>query len=627
MCGITGIFNTNQAPVDKELLQAMTNTLLHRGPDDEGLYVNGCIGLGHRRLSILDLSPAGHCPMPDIQQRAWITYNGEVYNYLELIPDLKERGYSFRSSSDTEVVLNSYLAHGSDCLRWFNGMWAFAIWDGCNRRLFCARDRFGVKPFYYTWRGQSFRFASEIKALLVDKKFPRRANNARVMDYLFNGLVDHTHETLFEGIYQLPPAHFLLVDDRGVQTECYWALNPSTDIPKNQPDQIEKFREIFTDAVRLRLRSDVPVGTCLSGGLDSSSIVCVADQLLRQGEGTSLGTRQKTFSACYNDPAIDERPYMRAVLAQTLAQGHEVYPTSTDVAQHLQKILWHQDEPFASVSPCAQYFVMQRAHQEQVTVILDGQGSDEMLAGYEPHWFPYMRDLLAERHWATFAWELWYSRQLLKLLHLQRPLSEVVPDSAYDYIWRSTRSRFFPGLRYLDGGNVAPPRYQIAVPIFSGSAHHLNQTLYRDFHGVRLQVLLHWEDRNSMVHSIESRTPFLDYRLVEYVFGLPLEQKRWRGETKVVLRRALQHLLPAKVANRRDKIGFATPTSFLLDSPVKQMITETIHSTSFKQRPFFDSQEAQHAWKSFQQGQHSSGRAVWQWLILEQWLRTFQISN
>lgn len=625
MCGITGIVHIDKSPIDEQLLHAMTASLRHRGPDDEGFFIASDVGLGHRRLAILDLSLAGHCPMPDHTQRCWITYNGEVYNYKELLPELQARGYQFRSNSDTEVVLYSYITYGADCLRRFNGMWGFAIWDAEKNQLFCARDRFGVKPFYYTWDGVHFRFASEIKALLVDPAQPRRANHARVMDYLFNSMVDHTPETMFEGIYQLPPGHFLVVGADGLRVERYYSIQPQVDLPHKYEEQIEGFRALFTDAIRLRLRSDVTVGTCLSGGLDSSAIVCMANQLLQQGDGQSLGSRQKTFTVGFQDPAIDERRYARAVVAQTNAQAHEIELSSSAIAQNLDLMLWHQDEPFASASGCAQWFVMQCAHNAGVTVLLDGQGGDETLAGYDPHLLPYLIDLLLAGQWSDSFWEATHNRYLFSLAAIQRPVSEILPTPVYNLLWQRSRTYFFPGLQCIEGG--APLRYPIAPPDFNGHSSRLNQTLYRDIVGARLPTLLHLEDRNSMAHSIESRTPFLDYRLVEYVFGLPIQQKRWHGETKVVMRRALQNVLPSAILQRRDKIGFAAPVLLLQEPALCELVEETLHSTTFRQRPYFNSQEAMVAWKEFQQGNHSLQRTIWQWLVVEHWLRVFQITT
>lgn len=275
MCGIAGIYNLNNEPVSQNTLKRMCDVIKHRGPDDEGQWIDRNIGFGHRRLSIIDLSSAGHQPMSNEDKTIWLTYNGEIYNYIELRPELEARGHHFKSHTDTEVIIHAYEEYGEECLNKFNEMFAFAIWDSRQNKLFCARDRFGIKPFYYYFDFRRFLFASEIKSIIEDKTIEKRPNNWIICDYLVYAYLDHTEETFFDGIKQLLPAHYLVIKDGRLSIKRYWDLNPEEKYePSDDVKYAQRFYELFEDSIRLKLRSDVPVGTCLSGGLDSSSIVC-----------------------------------------------------------------------------------------------------------------------------------------------------------------------------------------------------------------------------------------------------------------------------------------------------------------------------------------------------------------
>jgi len=323
MCGICGILNLDGSLVKKETLDKMCEVLKHRGPDNKGIYIKNNLGLGHQRLSIIDLSEKANQPFTNETQTHWIVYNGEVYNYLEIRKELEKSGHRFKSQTDTEVILHAYDEWGMDCLKHFNGMWAFCIWDSRKRRIFCARDRAGVKPFYYTFNGQRFGFASEIKALLALDDITPKPNDQIVADYLFAGLLDHTHETFFENIYQLRPGEYLLIEDQRPVFRSYWDIEPKEVHFSRDEDYAQRFRELLEDSIRLRLRSDVPIGTCLSGGLDSSSIVCLANKLMFDGQSIDpklVGERQKTFSSCFENHAYDERKFIELVIGRTGAE-------------------------------------------------------------------------------------------------------------------------------------------------------------------------------------------------------------------------------------------------------------------------------------------------------------------
>lgn len=623
MCGVSGIYERDGRPVDAEKLAWMTDLQRHRGPDDRGVWIggpHGNIGLGHRRLAIVDLSPQGACPMHDVDERAVITYNGEVYNYRELRAELVDKGFSFKSDSDTEVILNAYLAWDLDFVHRLNGMFAMAIWDRALQRLVLVRDRFGVKPLYLRAEGARLSFASEIKPLLSTTG-SNRPDLDRLAASLFAHVSDHGDRTMFADVAQLPAGHLLVADADGVLTRRWFQLEPEQDLPGSGPELIERFRELFTDAVNLRLRSDVPVGSCLSGGIDSSSIVLVMDQLRRRGAPDSVAVR--TFSAAFDVPGTDERPYQQVVQEAAGALPHLVCPDAGVIASDLDAVVWHQDEPFASPSVSAQYCVMRLAREAGVPVLLDGQGGDELLAGYDPHWAPYLYDLVRGGHLADAAWELVHGRRLLGPGALLRPVADAAPEALHRLLWPAVRPKQFPGLRMPA---AAVPR-GLGGDVTLAGGRRLDRTLAADVSVVRLPGLLHYEDRNSMAHSVESRTPFLDYRLVQLALALPIELKRHRGETKVALRRAMGSLLPDQVANRRDKIGFATPAAALLaDQRLADRIECALASPELDRIPFFHRAEARAAWRSFKHGNTRLAVPMWKLLTLESWARQFQVA-
>jgi asparagine synthase (glutamine-hydrolysing) len=345
MCGIAGIFSFHQnAPATSAQIQKMADAIRHRGPDDEGFYVNGNIALGHRRLAIIDLSPDGHQPMAGPDGSTWIIYNGEIYNYLELRAALKAKGHQFKSQSDTEVMLHAYQEYGPDCVRQFNGMFAFALWDARQQRLFLARDRFGIKPLYFCRTAQQLLFASEIKALLAVMEKRPSPNRQLVYDFLTLGLLDHTNDTFFAGIHKLPPAHYMLIDAAGrEQINRYWDFEVSNEVAslsgRTVAEKSQAFFDLFTESVQSHLLSDVPVGSCLSGGLDSSAVVSVISRLIREQKAASVGPRQQTFSACYNHSSLDEQPFIDHVIATTGALSHRVFPTAEGFKKDLPQLL------------------------------------------------------------------------------------------------------------------------------------------------------------------------------------------------------------------------------------------------------------------------------------------------
>ena len=433
MCGIAGVFRPDQPTRIAADLQRMGDTIRHRGPDGEGYLiidictqeVHACggpttpavlglpsldstdgrlghVGFAHRRLSILDITPAGHQPMVS-RSGCWITYNGEIYNYVELRDELRAEGHEFRTGSDTEVILAAYEHWGEKCLSRFVGMWAFALWDPHRRRLFCARDRFGIKPFYYAWDGKRFLFGSEIKAIRTVLPRAPAPFAPAVYEFLVFGLTDRGADTFLEGINRLEPGCLLHIDvDGKLDVQRWYDVSVCGDLsgaftPAQERERIDGFAAVFRDAIRIHLRSDVASGTCLSGGLDSSSIVCAVNALLLDtgvANRTSVGEVQRTFSACYDDPRFDERPFIEHVLEHTGAEANYVFPDGGRLWDELDRVLWHQDEPFWSTSMYAQWDVMRRVRERGVTVVLDGQGGDEVLGGYHNYYAVHGAQLL-----------------------------------------------------------------------------------------------------------------------------------------------------------------------------------------------------------------------------------------
>lgn len=626
MCGIAGIFNFTGEPAQPEDLQRMTDVIRHRGPDDEGFFTDRFVGLGFRRLSILDLSPSGHQPMSSMDGSVWIVFNGEIYNYIEIREDLKAKGHSFRSQTDTEVIIAAYREWGIDCLSRFNGMWAFAIWDKNKNELFCARDRFGVKPFYYYVDRRCFLFASEIKCLLDFDGVDRVPNRRVIYNFLVDYKRDWSDETFFEPIRQLQPGHYAVISPDGVSIRNYYSLNLERSAGNGLSDDevTAQFYRLFEDSVRLHLRSDVPVGSCLSGGLDSSAIVCVINKIIREsGQAlTSIGSIQKTFSAYSENPALDERQYMDAVISRTDAEKNTTTPTAADLVRQLNAMIWYHEEPFASTSIYAQYCVMKIAHERGMKVLLDGQGSDEIFGGYDHAYYPYLSGLIRRGR-------------------LFQCLAEIRRLRRHGLKWSAGATA-----KVLLGAGPASANNRIINALWLRLPHGIHKDFIRNMHGVRglaprlenglkeklfndmnfiLRSLLAYEDKNSMAFSIEARVPFLDYRLVEFVFSLPDRYKISSSLRKILLRRAMKNIVPDIILNRTDKIGFATAEKdWLASGPLRNIMLDVFRSARFRQREYFDPHTIIDAFETLPaRPEQKSSINFWACFHLEMWLRQF----
>jgi asparagine synthase (glutamine-hydrolysing) len=608
----------------------------HRGPDGCGWRVfdsaAGPLALGHRRLAIIDLSGAAQQPMAYGDGRYWIVYNGEIYNYLELREELVAAGHRFRTRSDTEVLLAAFAEWGEATLERLVGMFAFVLWDETAQSIFAARDRFGIKPLYYFATPAGIALASEIKQFLALPGFSARLNLARSYDFLSTGMTEHTEETLFAGVRQLRGGECLRLDlgcwrpgDAVPVRRWYQILEPGT-LDLSEAEAARRFRELLAESVRLHLRSDVALGTCLSGGLDSSSIL----GLMARQQGCSAPVH--SVSACYEVAAVDERRYMEAVVRQTACRPHWCYPQPREVFACAERITWHQDEPYGSSSIFAQWCVFAEARRAGLKVMLDGQGADELLAGYHSCFPQYFASLarrgriagllrgLIERHaWhgASFAeqirafvvlllppgWLRWLRRQRL---------------AAAQHDWLAGEAlRPYLGLSALD---IA--RESMRLPAIRGVGD-LCVVLTQ---AANLTMLLHWEDRNSMAHGIEARVPFLDHRLVEFAIALGDRHKIAGGDTKRVLRRAMTGILPEIVRNRRDKLGFATPESEWFRGPLREIVIAGIEDTLARYPALFNARGVRAHADQMLSGRRALDFSLWRIVNLGIWGRVFAVT-
>lgn len=601
MCGIAGIINlSGQSPDIKNNIRLMTNTIRHRGPDGEGFLLSNndeCIALGgpdtpeevyksglafapqqnidssgsgynmalgHRRLSIIDLSPGGHQPMSTPDKSLWIVYNGEIYNYIELRDELKSKGHQFNTNSDTEVILNAYREWGTGCLNRFNGMWAFVIYDKNKNELFAARDRFGVKPFYYYKDENAFAFASEQKALVKLPFIKKEINPKAVFDFFSKNETEYEEEGMFKSIIELFPSHAfrLNLKTKEFNKWRYYSL------PVNEQYQIfdeskfnsasEHVKELLVNAVTLRLRSDIGIGSCLSGGLDSSVIVGIINHLLfpkgwlrHENSSINVGERLKVFTASFKDSKYDESNWAKKMVDHTGAEWQQTFPESAGLLKDLEDLIYSQDIPIWSTSTYAQHRVMQLAKESGIKVVLDGQGGDELFAGYDTYNVALGMEQIKNfkvpdiLNWSAFI------KQYLRFYGIKK-LPAGVKAKFYEI--------YYPDIKYLnkDFWNEHKNRLEDR----SKDSQSLNGTLYSEFYNTRLKTYLKCEDRCSMWHSVEARTPFADdINLIEYTFQQPGTFKIHNGIYKYLLRESAKDFIPDAIKNRKDKMGYLTPNN------------------------------------------------------------------
>ena len=623
MCGIAGIVHRDRGrEIDPRVLDRMTDVLSHRGPDDRGIWVEPGVGLGHRRLSIIDLV-SGHQPMTTAGGQLWITYNGEIYNYLELRTELKAEGRSFATQSDTEVLLQLYDARGQDCLLQLNGMFAFALWDRRRQRLLAARDRLGIKPFYYYADGEIFLFASEIKSLLEHPQLQPTIDPQGLQDYL-----DLQYclgdKTLFKGIRRLLPGHFLVWEGGKVRVERYWDVDFTPQEHYDEEEFVPRLTHLLADAVRLQLRSDVPLGTHLSGGLDSSAIACLAAK--------QLNGPLQVFTGGFKEHArYDESAYARLVAEHLGAVYYEVFPRAADLAGSFEKLVYYLDEPIAGAAVFPQYFLSELASRH-VKVVLGGQGGDEIFCGYARYLVAYLEACLQQ---AIYGPRPESMVQELSLAELSPSLSylrgyeptimkyfgqDLFGDPADRYYLLLKRSQDMDGVLQADWQEPGYSTREVFRAEFMAprTTALIDRMLYMDLKN-HLQSLLQLEDRTSMAVSLESRLPLLDHRIVDQVFAVPARHRFAAGQPKYLMRQALQGIVPQPILDRRDKMGFPVPIYEWFKGELRPFVEDILLGQTTRQRGFF----AMDAVERCIRGEQPIGRTVWGLLSLELWFRAY----
>jgi len=569
MCGISGLIRKNNTGLQKDLLQQMNEIISHRGPDANGFYYWNNVGLAHRRLSILDLSEEGNQPM-HFGEKYTIVYNGEIYNYLEIKEELIGLGYAFKSATDTEVILAAYDCWSDSCLERFNGMWAFTILDKSKNELFCSRDRFGIKPFYYTDNGEYFAFGSEIKQLLPLQNSVK-ADRVVLIEYLLINIDNHCERTYFQDIFALLPGHSMRISltDFKVQIQQYYSLYDRV-IPNHNKliDDTATLKAILKSSVSLRLRSDVTVGTCLSGGLDSSAISAIASKEYVD----KTGRKFTAIHARSSERETDESDYANEVASFYNMDMHIVTPKTEDFVQLVDEVVYTQEEPFGSPSMFMGYHVFQKAKELGCKVMLNGQGGDEVLLGYE-------------RYYTAYLYSLSFIKRIKELI-LQANNSGLSYKEVFLYCF------YFLSFRIRKAKLIGESLIKSELlKAYSFDTLKKSVDSFKDIYelqklevsAIQLPHLLRYEDRNSMRHSIETRLPFLDYRMVEASLSMKPEYKIRDGWTKYVLRKALNGILPNSVIWRKNKLGFNAPEKTWLNYHEAKMKEEISQSKLLKE--------------------------------------------
>ncbi len=623
MCGFVGIINKNKQPIDEGLLKSMADKIHYRGPDEEGCFIDNNLGFYHKRLSIIDLS-SGKQPMTSGAYT--IVFNGEIYNYIELRDQLISKGHRFVTRSDTEVILKMYEEHGIRAIEQLNGMFAFLIYDKNRNQLIIARDHFGIKPLYYFKNNDHILFGSEIKALLKHPGVKAEVNSETLKEYLtFQFIL--ANSTLFNNIYKVPPGHYLIIDLFNYQEQLvkYWQPNFSIDNFHTEEYFIVELRKLIEDTIRIQLRSDVPLGTYLSGGLDSSLVTILSAK--------NLSNQISTFSGAFREgKEFDETEYANLVTSTVKGKSHIIYPTADDFINFLPKLIYHLDEPVAGPGAFPQYMVSKLA-SENVKVVLGGQGGDEIFGGYTRYVVAYLEQAIKgaifenteegehivslqsilpnlpslknyipmmKKFWNMEAFEP-MDRRYFYLLDRMNGSSEIYTKEFYaEYNKEQTFNRF---------------RQLFNDP---NTLSYFNKMTHFDMFG-SLPALLQVEDRMSMAASIESRVPLLDRRIVDLIASMPPKMKFKGGEMKYILKRAIKDIMPERILNRKDKMGFPVPFHLWAKSEAKDFMFDTLLSEKSKSRGIFNPKIIE---KIIMQEQ-TYGRQLWGILCLELWYETF----
>jgi asparagine synthase (glutamine-hydrolysing) len=643
MCGINGIVTR-----DNELKRKISflNTLLkHRGPDDEGFALFNsssgdflqCSGddsiaqikqkhphinrtnpenfdviLAQRRLAIIDLSENGHGPMADSTGKVWITFNGEIYNYIELRDELKSSGYTFRTQSDTEVILNAYLCWGAECLNKFNGMWGFAIWDSRKNELFIARDRFGVKPVYYLHTENCFAFSSEIKPLIALLGKSPGINTEKIPFFIIYGNRLNTKETYINKISSLQASYYMIYKGGQLQTKRYYDIQADKNLAHNEEELKSKIIDILSDSIKLRFRSDVPVGTCLSGGFDSSSIVSLSSRLNQTG--------LQTFSAVWNEKECDESQYIDIVNARFGCTPHKVTPKADEFEDVFTKMNYYQEIPTEGPGLYPQWYVMNKA-KGSVKVLLDGQGGDEVFGGYFLMG-AYLRGIIRDKKVFRLISEFKSYTEFLNKNGIHSFASWLFPRQ---YV-RLTRTRLSEKMNIINKPLLKQiPKDSLMLDIEPPKkfSSYINNLSYHFLVNFTIPTLLHYEDRSSMAHSIESRVPFLDYRLVELGINLPANHLTHKGVSRPLFRKALTPFLPDEIVNRKDKLGYPAPFAKWTRTVLKDYVRENLENKQLRIYDYIDSVKVSQNLESHFSGIKDYSWEIWRLLSLENFLRLY----
>jgi asparagine synthase (glutamine-hydrolysing) len=598
MCGIAGEIRFDGTSSNLDNTKEMCRLQAHRGPDDDGFFADGAVSLGIRRLAIIDLTK-GLYPITNERRDLHLIFNGEIYGYMQLRNELIKLGHQFSSNTDAETVIHAYEEWGTNCLAKFNGMFAFALWDNPKQSLWLVRDHFGIKPLYYYRDKKFFAFASEIKPLLGCSGVKYGPNENVIHEYLETGLVDVSDETFFSGIYRVMPAQHISIDPKGsVQASTYWKPSVSGVINGSpSATEVQRTRDLFLEAVDRQIVSDVSVGTCLSGGIDSSSIVCAIKKLHPNG-AASTGDSVRTFSAVFPGLRIDESEHVSAVCEQTQSESNWVRPTADELWNDLNTLVRCQEEPFPGPSIYAQWRVMKHAKEHGLTVMLDGQGGDELFVGYTHYYPDYLMTLKRRRKFLTLTLEG------LRSLRINYPFIKAYLKNRLDRT-DGRREKRKSSLSY-------------ETRVRSGD---FARSLEMDVNVISLPALLRYEDKNSMFHSLEARVPFLDRVLFDYVASLPLSHKLRKGVTKYVFRLAMSGILPEKVRMRKDKIGFEVPETKWIGQDLRDRLRSFFQGNLVAER-YYDLLSLRRVLDKPVMSDDEV-RKVWRILNLEVWYREF----
>jgi asparagine synthase (glutamine-hydrolysing) len=658
MCGISGVISKNLVNIDN--LIKMNQIIKHRGPDDEGFVLfnknshlvlgssetssevfksisnylpenriedvsfDADVAFGHRRLSILDLSSNGHQPMCSKDLNYWITFNGEIYNYIEVRNELVQLGYEFFTDTDTEVIIAAFICWGVECQQKFNGMWAFAIYDRTKERFFISRDRFGIKPLYYWFSPNGdFYFGSEIKQFTVIPEWRAVINKKRALDYLYHSLTDHTDETLFEDVFSVLPGHYLYLHKDDIllnngKLDLHKWYNPSISNFKGTfKEAKDGFLQRFKDSISIHLRADVAVGSALSGGLDSSSIVSYINILLKEQGKEDL---QKTFSSCADDKRFDERVWMEEVVRATKVDANYIYPKGADVFSLTEKLIWHMDEPYQSQSAYLGYHVFQEAKKKGVVVLLNGQGADEYLSGYGG-----FKILRLKRMFLSFKFRRLFF-ELDGVSHFIRLLLGILIDALPKNILIKLNNRrnisVLDKIVNVEELNKSDRSFETIYSSRSRRPIEIsNYQLFSD----PLPRYLRWEDRNSMAHSVEARVPFLDHRLVEFAQTLPLDYLDAHNQSKRILVESMKGILPEKIRKRSDKKGFVTPEEKWLKEEFKGNYLQMLQEYHKYSNGLINLEEALNYLRMVQSNKVPFNYTYWRIILFCVWMKVFKV--